>query len=149
MWHGFVYSAIVISTKVCALMCTKQLCNEQWALQSSLTSVGNLIDVIQVDLFGAKIIVSRANGVIQLSIASVLFENYSKISILFMALKVLLHFFFRIEWPDSWEREKKTIIIFSMPNALKQKEISFKMRLSCRKKNFMQIVSAILISISS
>lgn len=102
----FVYSANFISTSVCAI------CIVHCELQSALTSVGNLIDVIQVDLFGAKIIVSRANRIIKLSIASVLFKNDSKISILLMALKELLQFFFRIKWPDSCRERKRPLSFF-------------------------------------
>lgn len=55
-----------------------------------ITSIGNLINIIQVDLFGAKVIISCSNGIVKLSIASILWEYHRKITILFMALEKLL-----------------------------------------------------------
>lgn len=55
-----------------------------------LTSIRNFKDVIQIDLFGSKVVIPRSYGIVKLSIASVLCENDSKITIFFVSLKKLL-----------------------------------------------------------
>lgn len=56
----------------------------------NLTSRRNFIDVIQKDFISSKIVISRSNGVVKLSIASILCENDCKIAVVFVQVKVLL-----------------------------------------------------------
>lgn len=63
----------------------------------ALTSVGNFIDVVQINLFGSEVIVARSNGIVELSVASILCKNDGKIPVLLMLLKESLQFILRIK----------------------------------------------------
>lgn len=66
-----------------------------------ITSIANLINIIQVDSFGAKVIVSCSNGVVELPIASIVLENHRKITILLVGLEKFLQILFGVERMDS------------------------------------------------
>lgn len=78
---------------------------------SQYTSICDIINVVQVNLFGAKIVISCANGVVELPISSVLRENDSIISVLFMPLEKLLQFFFGVKWMNSWRYTKNMKVV--------------------------------------
>lgn len=67
-----------------------------------LTAIGYFINIVQVNLFGAKVVVSCSNGVVKLAIASILRKDHSKVTVLFMALEKLLQFLFIVKCMNSY-----------------------------------------------
>lgn len=68
----------------------------------NLTSIANVINIIKVDLFGVKVIVSGSNRVIQSSIRSIFCKDYSVVTIFLMRTEEFVQLIFCIEWSQAW-----------------------------------------------
>lgn len=63
----------------------------------SLTSIRNLVNIIPVNLFGAKVVVPGSNGVIQLPVRSVGGKDDGIVTIFLMGSEVFGELIFRIK----------------------------------------------------